>query len=93
MAKGSNTQFNIRASEDLLKRLTAAGKKRGVTAATEASIRLQESFDTQAQKQAVETTISSTADAVAQQVTDDLMKKIEALVIKIVTTEITKRSS
>jgi hypothetical protein len=95
--KEVNVQFNVRVPPSTVKMLEQAGKERGVTAATEANIRLRESFDDAAREQerekAVAATISSTAEQVAQQVSANLMKQMEQLIVKIVRDEITKRSS
>jgi len=48
MAKKPKTQFNIRISESLMKRLTQAANKSGVTVTAETIRRLEESFSNQA---------------------------------------------
>jgi hypothetical protein len=45
MAKKPKTQFNIRISEELLRKLTTAANRNHVTVSAEAAARLEASFD------------------------------------------------
>jgi hypothetical protein len=87
MPRKPKTQFNIRISEALMKKLTTAAARRDVTVTAEAVTRLEQSFV----ESGVEALVSATAKMMAHHVTEDLMQKMEGLVFKIVMTEINKQ--